>query len=93
MINYKKTYKESTSWRHWRLSCLNFLPQIYGGENKVFYLFFHTWSIVRWYINDISHLYTPPESYIIRWIATAIAFFLSIIIDHAKFMSVCMGIV
>ena len=22
MINYKKTYKESTSWRHWRLSCL-----------------------------------------------------------------------
>ena len=21
MINYKKTYKESTSWRHWRLSC------------------------------------------------------------------------
>ena len=24
MINYKKTYKESTSWRHWRLSC--FIP-------------------------------------------------------------------
>ena len=24
MINYKKTYKESTSWRHWRLSCLYF---------------------------------------------------------------------
>ena len=25
MINYKKTYKESTSWRHWRLSCLTLL--------------------------------------------------------------------
>ena len=25
MINYKKTYKESTSWRHWRLSCFSFL--------------------------------------------------------------------
>ena len=25
MINYKKTYTESTSWRHWRLSCY-FLP-------------------------------------------------------------------
>ena len=24
MINYKKTYKESTSWRHWRLSCLSY---------------------------------------------------------------------
>ena len=24
MINYKKTYKESTSWRHWRLSCFLF---------------------------------------------------------------------
>ena len=23
MINYKKTYKESTSWRHWRLSCFD----------------------------------------------------------------------
>ena len=27
MINYKKTYKESTSWRHWRLSCSSFFPQ------------------------------------------------------------------
>ena len=25
MINYKKTYKESTSWRHWRLSCFLFV--------------------------------------------------------------------
>ena len=29
MINYKKTYKESTSWRHWRLSC-SLLSQFIG---------------------------------------------------------------
>ena len=28
MINYKKTYKESTSWRHWRLSCLVTIPAL-----------------------------------------------------------------
>ena len=32
MINYKKTYKESTSWRHWRLSCLKLLQ-----ETKIFF--------------------------------------------------------
>ena len=31
MINYKKTYTESTSWRHWRLSCFitNYDIQLY----------------------------------------------------------------
>ena len=63
MINYKKTYTESTSWRHWRLSC--YCLKLIWHQKKVYiqllshigFDFPNVWIMVIYTYCDVSMLF------------------------------------
>ena len=70
MINYKKTYTESTSWRHWRLSCL-VLMQVHertaATRGTCFEFYSTTRTIYKIILAQQGYIWSIHAQYNLTW--------------------------